>query len=312
MDKTTLKQDEPPRVGPHQGQAQHETFPQAPGRDSGAKQQMIERVLADRQQRERRRRIRILAMRFLLVAAILAVWEAVSGRLIDDLFTSRPTEVVAAMVEGVTEQRLLWHAQITVTEAVSGYLIGAFVAVSAAVVTARFQRLYEVVQPLVMAVYSVPRIALAPLFIIWLGIGITSKIVIAAFMVFFVVFMNTIAGFQAANQKLVQISMLMGASRNDVLRRVLLPSALPYIMTALRIVVPIAMIGAIVGEFISAQRGLGFYISRATLSFNIAGAFAAIFLLMAIVMAMNAIVGFFDRRLLKWREGESGTAATTA
>lgn len=249
---------------------------------------------------------RVVLLRMIVVVGFLAIWQFAAGRLIDDFFTSSPLAITEALWRSLTERQLLWHAQITVIEAVSGFVIGSSVGVVLALVVTRFGKLYETVQPLVMAVYGIPRIALAPLFITWFGIGITSKIIISAFMVFFIVFMNTVAGFYSTSDKLIQTSMLMGASRNQLLLKVLLPSALPYIMTALRIVVPTAMIGAIVGEFISAQRGLGFFISRATFSFDIAGAFSAIFLLMVTVISMNGIVNVLDRRLMKWRTDDAG------
>lgn len=281
-----------------------------PARDLGVEADLVQHVLREERRSERRRARSIIALRVVVVLAFLVGWQFASGRLMDAFFISSPVAIAQALWRAIAEGRLLWHAQITVIEAVSGYVLGSALGVISALVVAKFERLYEVVQPLVLAVYGIPRIALAPLFITWLGIGISSKIVIAAFMVFFIVFMNTIAGFQSANGKLIQVSLMMGASRNEILWKVLLPSALPYIMTALRIVVPTAMIGAIVGEFISAQRGLGFFISRATFSFNIAGAFAAIFVLMVIVITMNAAVNFADRRLLNWRTESAGRDGT--
>jgi NitT/TauT family transport system permease protein len=279
-------------------------------RDYSLEADLVDQVLAERQREERRQGRKTVALRILVVVGFLALWEFAAGRLVDDFFTSSPLAIIEALWRSITERRLLWHAQITIVEAVTGYLLGCLVGVVCALFVAKFERLYEVVEPLVLAVYGIPRIALAPLFITWLGIGITSKILIAAFMVFFIVFMNTIAGFHSANPKLIQISRMMGAGRNQILWKILLPTALPYIMTALRIVVPTAMIGAIVGEFISAQRGLGFFISRATFSFDIAGAFAAIFVLMVIVVAMNGLVNFADRRLMRWRtDGDAGPAA---
>lgn len=278
----------------------------APERDRDVETQLVSRVLKQRQIDDRKRSRRVVAQRIAVVLAFLVVWQFVSGRFIDDFFTSSPLAIADALVVSITERQLLWHAQITILEAVSGYVIGSLLGVSLALMVTRFDKVYDTLQPLVLAVYGIPRIALAPLFITWFGIGITSKVVISAFMVFFIVFMNTVAGIYSSHDKLIQTSRLMGATKNQILINVMLPSALPYIMTALRIVVPTAMIGAIVGEFISAQRGLGFFISRATFSFDIAGAFSAIFVLMIIVVTMNGIVNFADRRLMKWRSDDAG------
>lgn len=265
-----------------------------------------ESVEAQADEALRRRQRAVLASRLALLASLLLLWEFGAGTLFDSFFTSKPTNIGRALYTGFVEGEYLWHAGLTIFEAVSGYLIGASSALFLALLVTTFQRLYDILEPFVMAFYAIPRIALAPLFIMWFGIGVTPKVVIAAIMVFFVVFMNTVAGVRSANVDLVGLSRLMGAHRLDLLRHVVLPSALPYILTALRIVVPTAFIGAIVGEFISSQRGLGFLINQSTFSFNIAGAMSGILVLLVSVLAIGFLLGLVERRLLKWRptEGE--------
>jgi NitT/TauT family transport system permease protein len=249
----------------------------------------------------RRARRRLLAGRLTLLAVGLGLWELLSGRVLDPFFFSSPTRIASALRRLFLEDELLWHAQLTTVEAVGGYVLGSFVGVLLAFIVTTWGQLYKVVEPFVLALNGIPRIALAPLFIMWFGIGITPKIVIAALLVFFIVFMNTVSGIQSASPQLIDLARLMGASRMDVLGKIVLPSALPFIITSLRIVVPTAMIGAIVGEFISAQKGLGFLINRASFEYQTGAAFAGIAVLLAVVVVLNAILSLVESRLMRWQ-----------
>ena len=272
------------------------------------KQQVAGAAALDR----RRARRRLLAGRLALLLASLGLWEALSGRVLDPFFFSSPSRVLAALRRLVLEDELLWHAQLTTIEAVGGYILGSVTGVLLAFLVTTWGQLYKVVEPFVLALNGIPRIALAPLFIMWFGIGITPKIVIAALLVFFIVFMNTVSGIQSASPQLIDLARLMGASRLDVLGKIVLPSALPFIITSLRIVVPAAMIGAIVGEFISAQKGLGFMINRASFEYQTGAAFAGIAVLLAVVVILNAILSLVEGRLLRWRPSGAAAAAPEA
>lgn len=257
-------------------------------------------VSGESRKRGRDRRV-LMVSRLATIVGILLAWELASGPLVNPVFASSPLAILEELVDGFANRNLLWHAQVTAMEAILGFVLGSSAGVFLALVLVTLPRVYAVVEPIVLAVYGIPKIALAPLFIVWFGLGISSKVAIAGFMVFFIVFMSTIAALSRTNPRVVQIAQMMGASRKEVLWKVRLPSAAPYILTALKIVVPTAMIGAVVGEFISSQRGLGFWITRATLSFNTASAFAGIIVLMVLVLALNAIVNYADRHLLPWR-----------
>ncbi|MBM3451174.1 MAG: ABC transporter permease [Armatimonadetes bacterium] len=270
--------------------------------DSPPRLQSLKAQVASRELRRRRAETRaIWGGRVAIVAGTLLLWELLSGRVIDPFFVSSPSRVYAAFLQLLFEQELLVHAWYTTLATLGGFFFGSITAIVLAFLVTSVNRLYETTEPLLAALYGIPRTALAPLFIMWFGIGITSKIVIAALFVFFVVFINTVSGIRGTGPQLINLARLMGARDRDVLLKVVLPSAMPYILTALRIVVPTAMIGAIVGEFISAQRGLGFLISRATFEFSTHAAFAGIFVLMLVVVAMNAVIGWIERPLLRWR-----------
>ena len=266
-----------------------------------AKQSLIARTVAGDERRRRRVRTLVVLCRFGVIIVALGLWELLSGRVVDEIFVSRPSDIIAALFDGIAERRLLEHAWITTSEAGLGFLIGVTVAIVLALVIDSIPRAHEVIEPIVMAIYGIPKVALAPLFIIWFGLGITSKIAISAFMVFFIVFISAVAGLSRTPSGMVQVARMMGAGRAKLLWQVRLPSASPEIFTALKIVVPISMIGAVVGEFVSSQRGLGFFITRATLSFDTAAAFSGVFMLMTIVLIMTAVLRFADSRLLRWR-----------
>ena len=261
-------------------------------------------VLDETAARERRRRLYVNLSRVALLVVVLAVWEYGSGKFLDPFFVSKPSAIGAALWNGFVGKNMFWHMQMTVYEAVAGYVIGVVTALVCALAVGTFSRVYEILEPFIVAIYGIPRVALAPLFIMWLGIGITPKIVIAAFMVFFVVFMNTVSGIHSANRQYIDISRLMGASFWQLLSKVILPSAMPYILTALRIVVPTAMIGAIVGEFISSQQGLGFFISRATYMMDSASAFAGILMLLVVILLMNESVNWMENRFMRWQRDD--------
>lgn len=263
---------------------------------------LIRETLNQARVAQRRSKTWIVSLRMLLVCAVLGLWEFSSGPLLDPRFFSSPMAIVQALYQGIAQGTLLGHAATTVQEAVAGYLIGTTIAILMALLVCAFQRIHQVIQPFVLAIYGIPRLALAPIFIVWFGIGVTSKIVISAFIVFFVTFTNTVAGLTSTPSTLVQISRMMGAGRASIVFKVMLPSATPFIMTALKIVLPLSVVGAIIGEFVSAQQGLGFVIRDATLSFDMARTFAAITFIMATVGVMYRLTVLIDQKTMKWRQ----------
>ena len=158
-----------------------------------------------------------------------------------------------------------------------------------------------VFEPYVMAFYGIPRIALAPIFIIVLGIGIWSKVAIVFIQVFFMLFINAYAGVREINQEYLQLARIMGAKGGLDPRKIVIPSTMPFIMLGLRSAVPYAVVGAVVGEFIAASKGLGYFINYAGSTFDSAGAFAGIFILLAFIMAANG--------LMQWLENGDQVAA---
>jgi NitT/TauT family transport system permease protein len=243
--------------------------------------------------------------RLVLAAAIVTAWQLASGPVVPEFFISKPSAILNALRQQVITGNLFFHMGITATEALAGFVIGAVAGVTAGVVLGRIPFLSDLLQPFILAFYSLPKIALAPLFILWIGIGIWMKIVLTATVVFFLVFLNTFTGVRSVSRELVAILKLMGASERHVLFKVVLPSAITWVFTGLRISVPYALIGAIVGELIAANRGLGFVLANATGQFDTAGVFAALIVIMMMAFILNTAVRLAEIRLMPWKETEA-------
>ena len=265
-----------------------------------ARQQLLEQVERQEARRVRRDRRTTLLGRLAFGAVFFLGWELSSGRIVDQFFVSKPSAIAASLWAMFRREALLYHLQFTIVEATAGYLIGAVAGLVLGFLLARLEAVYRIIEPFVVAFYGIPRIALAPLFILWFGIGITSKIAVAAVMVFFIVFINTIAGVRSAPPQLLQVARVMGASEWDLVRKVIFPAATPFIIAALQITVPQAMIGAIVGEFISSNRGVGHLISRAAGWLDTPGLFAGIFTLLVVVLLMNLGINLLGAHLMRW------------
>jgi NitT/TauT family transport system permease protein len=270
----------------------------SPVADRGTR--LLRQVETEEQIRRRARRRSTALGRIAFTVVMLGVWEVASGPVLDQFFVSKPSAIAVALWGMLTREALLYHLRFTVIEALSGYAIGAGAGLVLGFLLARWDALYRIVEPFVVAFYGIPRIALAPLFILWFGIGIASKIAVAAIMVFFIIFINTIAGIRSAPPQFLQIARVMGASEWDLVRKVVFPAATPFIIAALQITVPQAMIGAIVGEFISSNRGVGHLINRAAGFLDTPGLFAGIVALLVVVLIMNQAITALGNHLMRW------------
>jgi NitT/TauT family transport system permease protein len=165
----------------------------------------------------------------------------------------------------------------------------------------RNRTLAEICEPLLMTLYGVPRTALAPLFIVWLGIGIWSKVGIVFLLTFFLNFFNTYAGMKQMDQEYIDLARIMGARGWHLSVKVILPAIAPYILTGVKTSIPFAVIGAIVGEFIAATAGVGFFIRMSAGVFKTADVFAGILVLMLLVIVMNMLADRLEKRVLQWQ-----------
>ena len=261
-------------------------------------------LLAGEGQRARRAartdRLRILAGQLVLLALVLGGWAWASGRILDRLFLSDPVSVAQAFWAILLKGTLWYHLRFTLTETLLGYLIGAGLGLGGALAGSMIPAGEPVLRPFVDLAYATPKIALAPLMIIWFGIGILPKVILAATFVFFVVFLSTLAGIATVPPQLVSVVRVMGAAPPAVFRKVVLPSALPFILTALRLTIPAALIGAVIGEFISSNRGVGYLINAASSRYATAEVFAGIGSLLGLVLCMNAGLSLLERSWSRW------------
>jgi NitT/TauT family transport system permease protein len=233
--------------------------------------------------------------------ALLAFWQWASGRLIKEIYVSKPTAVAARLYELFASGEIYPHLWTTGQELVLGYVIGVAGGVLGGYALGRSPRLAAIFEPYVMAFYGIPKIALAPLFIIWFGIGIGSKVALAAIMVFFLVFYNVYTGVRGVDRELVNLTLVMGANQRQLTRHVYFPAAAPYVLLGMRMAVPYSVIGVIVGEFTSSISGLGLFIHEASSTYDPAGVFAGIVILLAFVVVANLLAGRLERRLLRWK-----------
>ena len=233
--------------------------------------------------------------------ALLVFWQWSSGRLIREIYVSKPTAVVERLYELFASGEIYPHLWTTGQELVLGYTIGVAGGVVGGYALGRSQRLASIFEPYVMAFYGVPKIALAPLFIIWFGIGIWSKVALASTMVFFLVFYNVFSGVRSVDRELVNLTLVMGANQRQLTWHVYLPAAAPFVMLGMRLAIPYSVIGVIVGEFTSSTQGLGLFIHEASSTYDPAGVFAGIVILLIFVMTANFVAGRLERRLLRWR-----------
>lgn len=252
----------------------------------------------------RRRASRSLVInlwRTVLLLAGLAVWEAVAGRLIEPFWISKPTLLANRLWKLAVSGDLVWHASVTVQEAVLGLLAGMVVGLAGGLLMAGLPRFAEVADPFLMGVYSLPRVALAPLFIIWFGIGLFSKVMLAFSLVVFVFFLNAYEGVKSVDRELVDVMRVMQASRARIVWKVIVPSIVPWIFAATRISIGMALIGAVVSELVGSSRGLGWYIEHSAGMYDTTGVFAGLIVLMALAVVMNELMKIVERRVLVWQ-----------
>jgi NitT/TauT family transport system permease protein len=233
--------------------------------------------------------------------ALLFFWQWASGRLIKEIYVSKPTAIAQRLYELFASGEIYPHLWTTGQELVLGYVIGVAGGVIGGYTLGRSPRLARIFEPYVMAFYGVPKIALAPLFIIWFGIGMGSKIALASIMVFFLVFYNVFAGVRSVDRELVNLTLIMGANQRQLTYHVFLPAAAPFVMLGMRLAIPYSVIGVIVGEFTSSAQGLGLFIHEASSTYDPAGVFAGIVILLAFVAIANFLAGRLERHLLRWR-----------
>ncbi len=254
----------------------------------------------------RRRRIVVNSLRVGLLVVIIGGWElATRVGLIDKFFWGQPSGIWAQLVTWATQgtaQGPLWQQiAVTLEETVLGFLIGVVLGVFFGVLLGRVQFLADVLGPYIKAANSLPRVTLAPLLAIGLGLGMQSKVALAVILVFFIVFFNAFQGVREVDRHLLANARILGANQRQLTTQVIIPSALTWITASLHTSFSFALVGAVVGEFVGAIQGIGLMIQTAGANFNANGVFAAMVILAVVALVTEALVTALERRLLRWR-----------
>lgn len=259
------------------------------------------------------RKLRYITLkRVVFIAALILVWEAVTGgfgeqwEVVDPLLLATPSSIVTDLIAYAKSGLLLSDAGQTMTEAFLGLLFGMIGGVAIGILFGYWQTVAAVVEPVMVSLNSLPRITIAPLLIIWFGLGMTSKVLLSLFTVFFVIFFNTYAGVKSVNPDLIKAVKIMGGGPREVARMVVVPSVCSWIFAALRTSVSFALTGAVVGEFVGSSSGLGYRMLLATGLLDTPRVFAIMLILMAVGTVLVTLSSRLERYLLRWNPGFAG------
>lgn len=244
----------------------------------------------------------ILLVRILLIAAFVVAWE-MAARMKGGFtfYTSYPSEIFRDLVEFYRSGDLFRHMSITLKEALLGLFFGSIIGVSTGVLLSQFPTLGRILRPIISAINGIPQLTLAPVYILWFGTGIFSKIFLAGLMVFFNVFFSTYNAIKNIDQQLIETSTLLGADKSQILWHVVIPTTMPWIISGVRIGAGICMVGAIIGEYMGASGGFGWMVTYASAFFQIKRVMSCILILLIIGLLMNWAFDKLEKSLLRWR-----------
>src|SRR5215813_328854 len=245
--------------------------------------------------------VSLYVSRAVFTAIVLGAWEYGADRWFDPFFFSTPFKILRQVALELIDPGFYWDLWITSFEMGLGFGIGAGGGIVLGVLLARWAYVAKMLDPFLLALYSIPRIALAPMLIVWFGIGYSSKVFLGATLVFFITFFNTLAGIRSVDKALCDIARVMQATEWQIFMKVMLPSASSWILTSLKISLPFALVGVIFGEYLVSSEGLGFRLNNYSTNYNINGAMAIIFLMMILMLVLTTVTNAIEARLLRWR-----------
>src|SRR5215470_9042315 len=256
------------------------------------------------------KRAHILGLQVLLLIAFISAWEWASRfRWIDPFFFSQPSVFGRRALEWLIEPRFLLggrsvyhHLLVTMREMIGGFVLGVGCGVAVGFALGRSRFWSAVLNPYIQVLNALPRLVLAPIFVLLLGIDERSKIALGFSLVFFIVFFNTYRGVRDVDRNVVNNARMLGATEAQLAWHVLLPSAITWILSSLHTSVGFALVGAVVGEYLAAAQGLGWVISQAQGNFDAAGVYAGMLILCVVVIIVEFGVTSLERRLIRWKE----------
>ena len=232
---------------------------------------------------------------------LFLAWEA-AGQLdlLNPLYAPAPSRIIKALVELFGGGSIWPHIEATFSAALGGLALGILIGVALAVIAAMVPTVAELIEPVMTLLNAIPRVILAPLFVIWLGIGMSSKVALAVVLVAVLMFFTVFTGIRQVDPRLVERILTLGGGRAALVRHVYLPSVAAWVMGSLKVAIGFAFTGAVVGEFVAASRGLGYLLSFAQSTYNSSLMLAIVLVIMSVVLAIFAIGGWLERYLLRW------------
>ena len=257
-------------------------------------------------------RSKLLLLQVLVAVVLLAVWHVVTVYPIVgqpknlQFFFSTPVDVLSRVWRELSGGEIWGHLWITLQETILAFALGAGGGIAIGFVFARNDLLAAVFDPYIKAANALPRVVLAPIFALWFGLGIWSKVALGFTLVFFIVFFNVYQGVREVSPTVLANARMLGMNERQLLRHVYWPSALTWMFSSLHTSVGFALVGAVVGEYLGSSAGIGYKIQEAESVFDVTGVFAGMFILTIVVILIDMLVTVIENRLLVWRPGPSG------
>lgn len=242
------------------------------------------------------------AWTLIALAVGLLLWEGgARGGLVDPFFFSQPSLIWQEFLDLLTKGILWKHLSVTLAEAGLGLLLGGVLGTLAGLGLGTYPKARRALMPLMTGLNGLPKLALGPLFILWFGLGLPSKVLISTLMVFFVFAFNLYAGVESVDREMVGAVRLLGGSRGQILRKVIWPACLPWLLASLRTGLGLSLSGAIVGEYLGATKGMGWLLSAAGDLFNSQQVLCCVGVIILLIVLLDGVVRLLEARLLRWR-----------
>lgn len=258
-------------------------------------------TVADPARRKRVSGATVGAARLAIVVVAVITWELAARYLVSPRVIGQPTEIARRFASGLLDGTLLYHAGVTASEMLIGLVLGVASGIVLGLVLGLLPALGEMFEPYLVAVYSLPKIALAPLMILWLGIGFQSKLFYVWLISFFFIFFSVFSGLQQAPQLLIEQTRLMGAKHRHIVWKILLPYSMVWVFSGLRIAVPYSLLAALAAEIIASTKGVGYLILSASQAGNMNGILTPLLLVVLLSVVVDQVSTLIERRALRWR-----------
>lgn len=239
---------------------------------------------------------------FLVIFIALLAWEfSVRSGFINSFYASQPTAIIKDFYGFIVSGEAVPHILTTLSESILGLILGTLTGILFGVVLGQIRFLADVLEPIISALYGIPKLALAPIFILWFGLGMESKIFISSLLVFYLVFFSTFEGIRSVDANIIAAVKIMGANRYQVFSRVTLPSCVPWIITGVRGGIGASLLGAIVGEYMGASGGLGWMVQYSTTTYQVDRVMTCLLILLIIGLIYSKTLRLIENRILRWR-----------